>query len=225
MEWSAAAHGWQIWDGFNTGAIAEPLSSTELTERMSRSIKTGKLHSTETIQHLRIYKPHGSLSWFRMPDGAIKKVSSVPMHQLHNLSRAGITPVIVTPGMGKYLETHFEPYSNILAEMKRAIDRASGLVFVGFGFNDIHIQGNFLAALRNAAVPILIITRTLSPAFFNMVAAGEIRNYVAIQELGKKSQVFSDIMNVDIVEEPNHWTLKGLLRQAWGDDSEYAASV
>ncbi|WP_199615493.1 SIR2 family protein [Paenibacillus alkalitolerans] len=224
IEWSAAAFGWHIWDGFNEGAIAGPLSSAELAARMKQGVKLGKRQSAEIIQHLRIYKPHGSLSWFRMPDGSIKKVTGISSHHLKNLNKVGIKPVIVTPGTGKYLETHFEPYSNILSEMKRSIDRASGLIFIGFGFNDIHIQSNFLSKLRNPAVPVVIITKSLSPSFFKMADSGEIRNYLAIQQSGDKSQVFSDRVTISLIDEPEHWTVKGLLRQAWGDE-DYAKPV
>jgi hypothetical protein len=225
VEWSAAAAEWQVWDGFNEGSIGSPLSLMELNEKMKRTLNSKKGSTTEVLQHLRIYKPHGSLHWFKLPDGSIKKVSGISNEHMPMLRRVHITPVIVTPGIKKYLETHFEPYSNVFSEMKRVIDRTKAIVFIGFGFNDIHIQGNFSSALRNPSVQVIILAKELSRSFFQMIDNGEIQNYIAVQELASGSQVFSDKFDDFEVDEPYHWTIKVLLNQAWGDESTHVRSV
>lgn len=216
VEWSASCAGWHVWDGFHEGPIGRPLSSADLEERMQRTYRLGRRMTTETIPHLRIYKPHGSLNWFKFPDGSVKKVTGLSARHLPLLRKVNITPVIVTPGTGKYLETHFEPYASVLAEMKRAVGRAKALVFVGFGFQDIHIQGSFEPILKNGAIPKLVLAKRLSLPFQNMAAGNGVRNYIAVQEWEGGSRVQSDHFAEMRIAEPGHWTLQGLLNLAWG---------
>ncbi|MBU5445378.1 SIR2 family protein [Paenibacillus sp. MSJ-34] len=220
IEWSAAAMQWHVWDGFHEGPIGVMANSMDLNERMQRIYRTGRgrNYAVKTIQHLRIYKPHGSLSWFKLPNGTVKKVAGIGEGQIRSLGRAGIEPVIVTPGMGKYLETHFEPYYSVLAEMKHAIDHAKAMIFIGFGFNDIHIQGSWQRLLRNSAVPAIVLARSLSGSFRSMVERNDIANFIAIQADGAGSELISDKFQSAKIDEPALWTLKGLLSLAWGEE-------
>lgn len=218
IEWSASNSGWRIWDGFHEGAIGSPLSVSELNERMKIVSLVGKRLVTRKQQHLRIYKPHGSLSWFKFPDGQIKKVQGIGNHLLSMLGRVQITPTIVTPGIGKYLETHKEPYNIVLSEMKQVLDNSKALAFLGFGFNDLHIQGNFDSILRNDSVKKVILAMELSDNAKEMIASKKIRNFIAIQKYENGSQVISDVIHPFTTAEPEHWTLKVLLNQVWGTD-------
>ncbi len=194
---------------------------------MLRISRVGKRTVTTHHPHLRIYKPHGSLSWFKYADGQIKKVQGVGNHLLPMLAKVQITPAIVTPGIGKYLETHRDPYNNVLSEMRHVMDNSKALVILGFGFNDLHIQGSFESALRNDSIPKLILTKGLSDNVKELIKSRKIKNYVAIQKENSGSQIISDKFVSFSTHEPEHWTLRVLLNQAWGVETneEFPKSV
>lgn len=225
IEWSASSSGWRIWDGFDEGTIGSLLSVSELNEQMKIVSIVGKRYITRRHQHIRIYKPHGSLSWFKFPDGQVKKVQGIGNHLLSRLRKVQITPTIVTPGIGKYLETHKEPYNIILSEMKQILGSSKALVFLGFGFNDLHIQGNFDSILRNDSIKKVILARKLSDNVKELIDSKKINNYIAVQKFEQGSQIISDVIEPFITEEPEHWTFKELLNQAWGADINEARSV
>jgi hypothetical protein len=218
IEWSAASAGWPVWDGFHEGPIGVPLSSAELGERMRRTWRLGKKWVSETARHVRLYKPHGSLGWFRFPDGRIKKLTGVGLHHLPQIRKAGLVPAIVIPGAGKYLETHFEPYSAVFDEMRRALRQAEALLFVGFGFNDDHIAGSLTPVLRSGDVPKIVLAKQFTPSFERMMAARQIRNFVAIRQQGSASMVASDTFSPLLVDIPGLWTLRGMMNQVWGEE-------
>jgi hypothetical protein len=224
IEWSASASGWRVWDGFEEGAIGSPLSVAELNESMTRISGYGKRRVTTHRPHLRIYKPHGSLSWFKYPDGQIKRLQGAGLQLLPMLARAGIVPAIVTPGTGKYLETHRDPYNSVLAEMRSVLDERRPLVIVGFGFNDLHIQGSFEAVLRSEGVPKIVLARQLSDSAKALIRDRRIRNYIAVQKEGSGSRIVSDAVASFSAPEPDLWTFHALLDQAWGAEADAGTS-
>ena len=121
IEWSAAYSGWEVWDGFNSGSFSRTIDSKTFGSKMKRVIRGGRTPKFDSIKHLKIYKPHGSLCWFKLPDKSVVKLSNLAPSDDILLINMGITPVIVTPGIGKYLETHLEPYNRVLVEMEESI--------------------------------------------------------------------------------------------------------
>lgn len=223
IEWSASKAGWKIWDGFNEGSIGSPLSVNKLNEQMNRTIRSGKNINHITHPHLRIYKPHGSLSWFKIPNGDVMKVPGVSTHLVQLLEQVRLTPTIVTPGTGKYLETHNEPYYTVLSEMKQVLSGCNAIMFLGFGFNDLHIQGSFEPLLRNDSIPKIILAMELSSSARAMIEGKVIKNFIAVQKADHYSEIISDKFDSFVLQEPNHWTFTELLNQAWGAES-YAAT-
>ncbi|EES73128.1 hypothetical protein POTG_02228 [Paenibacillus sp. oral taxon 786 str. D14] len=221
IEWSASSCGWRVWDGFDEGTIGSPLPLTELNRRMKTISFVGRKPVTLTHHHLRIYKPHGSLSWFRLPDGQLRKVQGVGNYLIPMLGKVHIVPTIVTPGIGKYLETHQEPYNMVLSEMKHVLDNSKALIFLGFGFNDLHIQGSFDSILRNDSIPKIILAMELSANAKKLIENQQLRNFVAVQKdtLGHGSEIISDKIKSFKTTQPEHWTFKMLLNQAWGVDN------
>lgn len=224
VEWSASSADWAVWDGFGEGAIASPLSAAELDEKMRRITSYGRKRITTRLPHLRIYKPHGSLSWFRYPDGRIRKVQGVNADLLPLLAQDGVTPAIVTPGTGKYLETHREPYGAVLAEMRAALDERRPLIILGFGFNDLHLLGSLETSLRDDSVPKIVLARGLSDNAKTLIRDRGIRNFVAVQKEGAGSRVVSDAIPSCAVPDADAWTFKALLDQAWGGEADAGAA-
>jgi hypothetical protein len=90
------------------------------------------LHAKRTVN---IWKVHGSLDWFKGNNGlnvALANVERIP---------AELIPLIVTPGNDKYEKTNREPFRTIISSADLALTHAKSYLCVGYGFNDIHIQG------------------------------------------------------------------------------------
>ncbi|HYG05401.1 MAG TPA: SIR2 family protein [Stenotrophomonas sp.] len=98
---------------------------------------------------VRLYKPHGSISWLATDEG--------PVEVLNDLSVAG--RAIVVPGPSKYQDALVNTlFDGMRTEMNEVINRAEALLCIGFGFNDDHLQGVIKNRLT-AGMPVIIVTR------------------------------------------------------------------
>ncbi|MEC2344342.1 hypothetical protein P9H28_09595 [Paenibacillus barengoltzii] len=98
------------------------------------------------------------------------------------------------------------------------MDNSKALIFLGFGFNDLHIQGSFDSILRNDSIPKIILAMELSNNVKELIKNQKLKNFIAVQKDAHGSHVISDKINSFKTHEPEHWTLKVLLNQAWGVD-------
>lgn len=102
---------------------------------------------------VRLYKPHGSISWLTTDDG--------PVEALNDVSVAG--RAIVVPGPAKYQDTLVNTlFDAMRAEMNEVLTKAEALLCIGFGFNDDHLQGVIKRRLA-AGMPVIIVTRDATP--------------------------------------------------------------
>lgn len=110
----------------------------------------GKTPKLVYRDHIKIFKPHGSLDWFMAGD--------IPM-----TSCIGSTeePLIITPGVGKYKKGYGQPFDAHREQGNRAIDDAASILCIGYGFNDDHLQTHLTARIRSG-VKTLLLTRGLS---------------------------------------------------------------
>ena len=70
-------------------------------------------------------------------------------------------PCIITPGANKYEKGYEVPFDYHIGRMGQEIDNATRLVFIGYGFNDNHLETH-MKKTNNMCKPKLIITRTLT---------------------------------------------------------------
>lgn len=102
---------------------------------------------------VRLYKPHGSISWLTTDDG--------PVEVLNDVSIAG--RAIIVPGPAKYQDTLVNTlFDAMRAEMNEVLAKAEALLCIGFGFNDDHLQGVIQRRLA-AGMPVIIVTRDATP--------------------------------------------------------------
>jgi hypothetical protein len=218
IECSAAVAGLSTWDGFDSGVFSYPTSYDDFLSRMSKLIRgKGSSFSTKEESHVRIFKPHGSLSWFKTDVGKFAKLLNVGHHDKPVLKEKKLAPIIVTPGIDKYLITHQEPYSNVFANIQNTIEETKSIIFYGFGFNDLHIQGSLITALNNEALPKIILAKKITSSFFDLIKKGEVKNYLAIEECSEGSRIYSDFVEGEEINHGVYWNLKGLLNFTWGN--------
>lgn len=105
--------------------------------------------TTRSIPHIRLHKPHGSLDWFKFNDEDYR--SDIPLNSPRS---------IVAPGKNKYIEGYNVPFDTVRSKANEAIDRSSSLLFIGYGFNDNHLQTHIDPRMK--VVPSLILSRSLT---------------------------------------------------------------
>jgi hypothetical protein len=108
--------------------------------------------------HVRLYKPHGSLDWFRFDDGLYADASV--MYATDNEHHRQI----VTPGKTKHEAILQGVFRDIIRHADEALQRAKAYLFVGYGFNDDRIDTEIVVrrGLKEGRKPGLIITRGLT---------------------------------------------------------------
>jgi hypothetical protein len=161
-----------------------------------------------------IWKVHGSLDWFIDSQG---RALSTP------LSKAcpnDSLPSIITPGRTKYERTQYEPFRTILGEADAAMKRAGGVICIGYGFNDNHVQEKLRSRRDTPNFCFVVITRELTEAARRFLEG--CKNFVAIEayseSAGDEQKIFGNKSRVSmpgtefVVERPI-WNLGGFLNE------------
>jgi hypothetical protein len=102
--------------------------------------------------HVVLAKPHGSLDWYQGPDGPIRSPYPLDLPRL-----------MITPGESKYRHGYEQPFDHHIGVANEAIDAASAVLAIGFGFNDPHLQTHLVPRIERG-LPTLILTRNLTDA-------------------------------------------------------------
>jgi hypothetical protein len=134
--------------GHTVGRLNESLSRDELLQRQPFAGKSSRL-TVRPRPHIRLSKPHGSLDWFSHNDECLRS----------DLALRG-TRQIIAPGGNKYRLGYEVPFDAQRKRANEAIDNAAALLFIGYGFNDEHLQTHIRT--RFAEVPSVVISRNLT---------------------------------------------------------------
>ena len=113
-------------------------------------------------KHIKLYKVHGSLNWF-WQNQQIMEDNSLAYDREHFLKRA-----IIPPGDTKISEA-FMNYRDLFARADKAIAKDDAYIFVGYGFNDIHIEKEIDKHLKINGKHGVIITKELSDKAKNII--------------------------------------------------------
>lgn len=151
------------------GKIISVYSPEKAEQEMIRGSKRGQKPINYYKPHIKIYKPHGSINW-KLINGKLNKINHVT---------CGI-PCIITPGSNKYEKGYEEPFDYHIGKMGQEIDNAKRLIFIGYGFNDNHLETH-LNKPENISKPKLIVTRTLYSNAKKIVENSP--NTIAIEEM------------------------------------------
>jgi hypothetical protein len=161
-----------------------------------------------TKRQVNIWKVHGSLDWFSLPTGRIVCLGNsaqVPPN---------LVPLIVTPGVAKYRNTHREPFKSIIHEADNVLDEAGAYLCVGFGFNDEHIQEKLVNRCQSNSARVIVITYALSDSAKRFLFEQGVKNFLAI-ERGSADDVSvvysSEIPGKSIEVGGDLWSLQGFL--------------
>lgn len=154
---------------------------------------------------VNIWKVHGSLDWFETPT---KENVHLPLRK--DIPQ-DFRPLIVTPGLSKYFETHNEPYRTIFAQADSEIQNANGYLCIGYGFNDIHVQPKLIQQIKTK--PIIVITKELTPKTKEAIIEGGCKNYILIEENDNvNTKIYSSSQGEHILENESYWNLTEYLK-------------
>lgn len=173
----------------------------------SDSIHTSALANIKGFSgQVNIWKVHGSLDWFESP---IKENVHLPLRK--DIPQ-DYKPLIVTPGLSKYAETHNEPYRTIFAQADNEIQKANGYLCIGYGFNDVHVQPKLIQQIKTK--PIIVITKELTPKTKETIIDGGCKNFILIEEYnGTHTKIYSSSQGEHIIENVSYWNLSEYLKR------------
>lgn len=187
------------------GKIIADFNPELATQEISKATKVGsKLVNNKN--GLRLYKPHGSINW-KIIDNRLIKVNHFDCG----------SPCIITPGTNKYLKGYDEPYDYHIGAIGAEFDKAKKIVFIGYGFNDEHLQTHF-SSLKNRNKPMLIITRTLSDKA-KMFVNGN-KEIIALEyslEDGQSGTKIHWENEVEFFKGLNMWDLRELVKEVFNE--------
>jgi hypothetical protein len=102
---------------------------------------------------VRLYKPHGSISWLTTDEGPVEVLNDVSVAH-----RA-----IVVPGPSKYQDALVNTlFDEMRTAMNQVLSQTQAVFCIGFGFNDDHLQGVIKRRLSEG-MPLIIVTRNPTP--------------------------------------------------------------
>lgn len=103
-----------------------------------------------TKKHVKIFKPHGSLDWFKSGNKIIRT------NFKNNYDR-----LIITPGTSKFRAGYQQPFDWHREKANYHINRAKSLLIIGYGFNDEQLEVHLKERIREE-IPVLLITHGLT---------------------------------------------------------------
>ena len=197
-EYAADAAGYAWATGFGYGYIGNRYNHNH-----SLTISKG----STAFRMVDVWKVHGSLNWYRDPDGYTYYLPSV------TAPPTNYSPVIVTPGIDKYKRTHEEPFRTIIAGADSAMDAGRSFLCIGYGFNDEHIQPKLLEKCRRDEKSIVVLAKELTEAAKKVLLDGHCKRFVAFEQSGSSGTRMFNPKHLTGVELTgiNLWSLGTLL--------------
>ena len=120
------------------------------SEKVYRGTRLKKVN--KNYKHIKLYKVHGSLNTFLINNEVIENNSWIwfPPNEIER--------VIITPGILKFERiTAFR--EELLRQFDEAVKKKDSFVFLGYGFNDRHLENYIIPKLNEQKCHGLIITR------------------------------------------------------------------
>jgi len=147
FEHAAQRTGFVVMDGFT---FSQPSAFDPMHFAYDIVRRSSEPDAPDYIENLfQLYKVHGSIDWEL--DDVSKKINKKPGTD---------KPLLIYPRSTKYELAFAQPYLEMISSFQSAIrQRDTGLLIVGFGFNDNHIAEPILAAIEtNLSLKVVTIS-------------------------------------------------------------------
>ncbi len=183
---------------------------TGFTDGLLRRFDPSRLYQgriTSDKARISIYKVHGSLDWFEDQHG---EPISIPLS--FELLDA-LKPLIVTPGVTKYRETHNEPFRSIMSKADTALREASSYLCIGYGFNDEHVQPVLTQRINRDKIPIVCVSKTLSPSGRRLLLDNPCENFLIFEQAKNGTKIYlPSAPDGEIYKDLHLWELHEFLK-------------
>lgn len=178
-----------------------------------RSFDSARLTTTPPAdaRQVDVLKVHGSLDWFIDEN---ERCVALPDDLL---TPAGYMPLMVTPGTGKYLATHMEPFRSIITASDKAFAEARSILCVGYGFRDMHIQPKLTKRAITDRVPVVVLARTLTPEARKFLTHCKHSSVLGLEQSGAGSTAYTNDAPGGIFIDRPIWQFEEFLRETIGD--------
>lgn len=143
-------------------------SSADLSLRVPQKVvQRGRLRTSyRQLNHIRLYKVHGSLSYFLHRDSLVENHSW--MWDAPGFSHR----IMITPGISKH--QRLQNYrQELLQQADSEIEKSIRFLFLGYGFNDAHLETYIKHKLVSQACLALIVTRDSNPRIESLLEQAE----------------------------------------------------
>jgi hypothetical protein len=159
MEYTCEHMGVPYTNGFSGGVIRtiDWLAAERSMLVSARTVVSNRVrYAPVARKHIRLYKVHGSVNYFTLGTKVVENNEWI-------LDPPGfVQRVMITPGVSKHEKLHLYR-QELLQRADEAIERESRFLFLGYGFNDVHLEKYIRNKLVDQASHGLIVTRDSSP--------------------------------------------------------------
>ena len=187
--------------------LVEAIIHTGFSGKYLLSFTQNYLKNYPNQNRVDIWKVHGSLDWFNR--GSNLSFSSPLAKEIPE----NTMPLIVTPGIIKYQQTHLEPYRTVMHEADKALMQATCFLCIGYGFNDEHVQPKLIQQVQQKGKPIVTIVKKLTEAGKDLLLENHVKSIV-LEEAGTNKTCFHYFENNEYKSETmdgNFWRLNEFL--------------
>ncbi len=183
--------------------LAEANIHTGFSGRYLLSFTQNYLQSHPNQNRVDIWKVHGSLDWFNRENGL--SFSSPLAKEIPE----NTVPLVVTPGIVKYQQTHLEPYRTVMHEADKALMQASCFLCIGYGFNDEHVQPKLVQQVQQKGRPIVTIVKKLTETGKKLLLKNPAKSIVLEEAESNKTSLhyFEDNEYKTETMDGNFWQL------------------
>lgn len=165
--------------------------------------------------HVLLWKVHGSLDWFENSNNepiTVQGTLTIP---------SSFRPLIVTPGLTKYRETHRDPFRTVIAQADITLGRSKSYLCIGYGFNDEHIQPKLLSRLSKNDAAIVVITKKLTSAGKRFLLQKPCKKFLVLEEAAGGTMVYHpDAIEGEVLAGRSLWSLPDFLNMVIGNSDK-----
>jgi len=167
---------------------------------------------TKYRKHIRLYKVHGSLNYFFHREAVIE--NNAWMWNPPDFAER----VMITPGLSKY-QTLQRYRQELQSKADIAIEHEHHFLFLGYGFNDRHIEEYIKRKLVRQNCAGLIITRDFNPRIGALLSQAE--NLWLVCKLEDKGSNGTRIFNIKytdwlLLPGKNFWDISEFTKEVLG---------
>lgn len=155
FEIAAANIGFAKIDGFSLNSPRQFSPAYFDYDFVTRADDNKSPHFIENV--FQFYKLHGSIDWTRRRNGSIFQRSKTK------------SPLLIYPRSSKFRLSYSQPFLEMISRFQIALRKPNtGLLIIGFGFNDDHLVQPILSAIRsNSSLRLLMVDLCLSDKELN----------------------------------------------------------